>query len=71
MTKIGNEKENNRREGDMNNTFSIWFKSFSTLMLTKHGVYVTLRDGNAIMYRILYDRGHAPEKAALMFHFRQ
>jgi len=55
----------------MNNTFSIWFKSFSTLMLTKHGVYVTLRDGNAIMYRILYDRGHAPEKAALMFHFRQ
>lgn len=55
----------------MKSTFPLWFKSFSSLMKDNHGILVTVRDSNAIMYRILFDRGYSPEKAASMFLFRQ
>jgi len=55
----------------MTGTFPLWFRSFTSLMKERHGMCVTLRDGNAIMYRILYDRGYSPEKATSMFFFRQ
>lgn len=50
----------------MQSTFFTWFKDFSNAMRSNHGLCVTIRDKNAIMYRVLYDRGYTPEKAALL-----
>ncbi|MDH5757322.1 MAG: hypothetical protein OEZ55_11730 [Nitrospinota bacterium] len=70
MTKNDSGQEDKWRERSIDPRFSIWFRSFSTVMLLNHGVNVTLRDGNASMYRILYDRGHSPEKAARLFQHK-
>ncbi|MDH5638196.1 MAG: hypothetical protein OEZ04_06865, partial [Nitrospinota bacterium] len=67
MTKSGKSREKPWTEEDIDHSFPIWFSAFSTIMLLNHGLSVSLRDGNAIMYRIMYDRGHSPEKAARLF----
>ncbi|MDH5510145.1 MAG: hypothetical protein OEZ32_07285 [Nitrospinota bacterium] len=67
MTKSGKGQEKSWGDETLDPSFPIWFSSFSTIMLVNHGLSVTLRDGNAIMYRIMYDRGHSPEKAARLF----
>jgi len=67
MTKSGEGKEKTWSGENVDARFSIWFNAFSAIMLLNHGTSVTLRDGNAIMYRIMFDRGHSPDKAAKLF----